>query len=227
MTWKHFLHYWPFVRKFINAVPSQMASYAQLQFFLNCQPKQATEQTIKLPVIWNMIHKWCHCNESDLFHCVLQWHYMSIMGSQITSILAVCSTVCLGKHHPKTSKPPLLTLCEGNPPVTGGFPSQRASNTDTISMSCHHYDSWEIQLRSRANQSSTSICITASLAIVKCISCCQTQGAGRENPNPPLDACKSGRSCWGEYIITEIGMSFWQNFHHWNGNVLIFMKFHH
>ena len=23
----------------------------------------------------------------------------------------------------------LLALCEGNPPVTGGFPSQRASNT--------------------------------------------------------------------------------------------------
>ena len=56
MRWKHFLHYWPFVREFINAVPSQMASYAQLQFFLNCQPKQATEETIKLPVILNMIH---------------------------------------------------------------------------------------------------------------------------------------------------------------------------
>ena len=29
----------------------------------------------------------------------------------------------------------LLALCEGIPPVTGGFPSQRASNTENISMS--------------------------------------------------------------------------------------------
>ena len=28
----------------------------------------------------------------------------------------------------------LLTLCEGNPPVTGGFPSQRASNVDMLSL---------------------------------------------------------------------------------------------
>ena len=34
----------------------------------------------------------------------------------------------------KTSKPALLALCEGNPPVTGGFPSQRASGIDSISM---------------------------------------------------------------------------------------------
>ena len=35
----------------------------------------------------------------------------------------------------KTSKPALLALCEGNPPVIGGFPSQRDSNTGNICMS--------------------------------------------------------------------------------------------
>ena len=31
----------------------------------------------------------------------------------------------------------LLALCEGNPPVTGGFPSQRASNAELLCFICH------------------------------------------------------------------------------------------
>ena len=34
----------------------------------------------------------------------------------------------------KISKPALLAICERNPPATGGFPSQRASNTQHFSM---------------------------------------------------------------------------------------------
>ena len=30
---------------------------------------------------------------------------------------------------------PLLAICEGNPPGTGGFPSQSASNGESVSMS--------------------------------------------------------------------------------------------
>ena len=41
----------------------------------------------------------------------------------------------------KTSKPELLALCEGNPPVTCGFPTQRASNAETFYIWWHqHYD---------------------------------------------------------------------------------------
>ena len=36
------------------------------------------------------------------------------------------------------SKPTLLIFCEGNPPVTGGFPSQKASDTENVYMSWHH-----------------------------------------------------------------------------------------
>ena len=32
----------------------------------------------------------------------------------------------------------ILAPCEGNPPVTGGFPSQKASKADSIFISCHH-----------------------------------------------------------------------------------------
>ena len=38
----------------------------------------------------------------------------------------------------ETSKPAALALCEWNPLVTGGFPSQRASNAGGASMSLHH-----------------------------------------------------------------------------------------
>ena len=39
----------------------------------------------------------------------------------------------------KTSKSELLTLCEGNPTVSVGFPSQRASNMESVSMWWLHH----------------------------------------------------------------------------------------
>ena len=41
----------------------------------------------------------------------------------------------------KTSKLSITGLCEGNLPVTGGFPSQRASNIN-VSISWCHLDEW-------------------------------------------------------------------------------------
>ena len=38
----------------------------------------------------------------------------------------------LRRKSKKTSKPRVTGLCEGNPPVTGGFPSQRARNVENI-----------------------------------------------------------------------------------------------
>ena len=46
---------------------------------------------------------------------------------------------CSGKHGRKTSKPVLLAFCDGNPPVTSGFPSQRSSNAESVFMSWHHH----------------------------------------------------------------------------------------
>ena len=41
----------------------------------------------------------------------------------------------------KTSKLCTIGLCEGTPPVTGGFPSQRASNSENVSIWWRHHDS--------------------------------------------------------------------------------------
>ena len=51
---------------------------------------------------------------------------MGSMVSQITSLTTVSSTVYSGVDHKKYQSS--ASLCEGNSPVTGEFPTQRASN---------------------------------------------------------------------------------------------------
>ena len=58
---------------------------------------------------------------------------MSPMGSQITGVTIVYSTVWLGGDKKKTSKLQVTGFCEGNSPVTGEFPAQRASNAENVS----------------------------------------------------------------------------------------------
>ena len=60
---------------------------------------------------------------------------MSAMASQITNLTIVFSRCRL-------KKTPLLLvtgLCEGNSPVTGEFPAQRASNAENVSIWWHHH----------------------------------------------------------------------------------------
>ena len=64
----------------------------------------------------------------------LQWHHNEHPGVSNHRRLD-CLFNCLFRlTSKKTSKPVLLAFCEGNPPVTGGFPSQRASNAETVSI---------------------------------------------------------------------------------------------
>ena len=66
---------------------------------------------------------------------------MGAMASQITSLPIVYSNVYLGSK--KTSKLRITGLCEGNLPVTGEFPAQRASNVENVSIWWrHHVSIW-------------------------------------------------------------------------------------
>ena len=58
---------------------------------------------------------------------------MSAMASQITSLTSVYSTVYSG------IKAPRHCLSEGNSPLTGEFPAQRASNEEDASIRWHHH----------------------------------------------------------------------------------------
>ena len=69
-----------------------------------------------------------------------QNHYsdflMSAMASQSSGVSIVCSTVCKIKEN---TKGPRHWSLKGNPPMTGGFPSQRASNAENIFIWWRHH----------------------------------------------------------------------------------------
>ena len=63
---------------------------------------------------------------------------MSVMASQITSLMIVYQTVHSGAEWRKTSKLCVTGLCEGKSPVTDEFPAQRFSNAEKVSIWwCH------------------------------------------------------------------------------------------
>ena len=61
---------------------------------------------------------------------------MSAMASQITSLTIVYSTV----YSKKTPKLRITGLCDGNSPVIGEFPAQKASNAEDVSIWWHHHE---------------------------------------------------------------------------------------
>ena len=68
----------------------------------------------------------------------LQWRHNEPYGVSITTISTVCSTVCF-LHVKENIKAPCHCHCEGNPPVTDGFPSTRAINVENVSILWRHH----------------------------------------------------------------------------------------
>ena len=70
------------------------------------------------------------------------WHYYDvIMGTRAsqTTILTIVTPPFIHRSK-KTSKLRVTGLCEGNSPVTGEFPAQRASNAENISIWWRHHE---------------------------------------------------------------------------------------
>ena len=91
--------------------------------------------------LWHHMVLW---SLNELMRNVLHWlHYsdviMSAMASQITSLAIVYSTFYSRRRSKKTSNPRVTGLCEGNSPVTGEFPTQRASNAENGSIWWRHH----------------------------------------------------------------------------------------
>ena len=64
---------------------------------------------------------------------------MGAMVSQITYLTIVYSTVYSRLRSKKTPKLRVTGLCEGNSPVTGEFPAQKASNVENVSIWWRHH----------------------------------------------------------------------------------------
>ena len=75
-----------------------------------------------------------HDGQTDSCHAVIMW----AMASQINGVFIVWSTVCSSADQTKYQSSALQVLCEGNPQVTGAFPSQRASNVKNGSIWWRH-----------------------------------------------------------------------------------------
>ena len=80
---------------------------------------------------------------------------ISMMASQITSISIVYSTIRSGIDQRKKSKLRVTGLCEGNSPVTGKFPTQRASNTENVSIWWLHHENTHTQINIIVNGDQT------------------------------------------------------------------------
>ena len=72
--------------------------------------------------------------------CPLQWHHNEHDGVSITGVSIVCTSVCLGAGQRKKSKLRVTGLCEGNSPVTGEFPAQKASNAENVFIWWRHHE---------------------------------------------------------------------------------------
>ena len=59
---------------------------------------------------------------------------MRAMASQITSLTIVYSAIYSRRRSQSPTKLRVTGLCEGNSPVTGEFPAQRASNAENVSI---------------------------------------------------------------------------------------------
>ena len=79
---------------------------------------------------WPWLHKICRFRYDDFI--------MSAMAPQITSLTIICSSVYSGADK-KISKLRVTALCAGNSPVTGEFPSQKASNAENVSIWWRHH----------------------------------------------------------------------------------------
>ena len=85
---------------------------------------------------------WSRDNGTSWDHSDFLRHYndviMSTMASQITSLTIVYSTV-YSRRSSKKHQSSTAGLCEGNSPVTGEFPAQRASNAENVSIWWRHH----------------------------------------------------------------------------------------
>ena len=128
-------------------IPSERDRNADLRWFLYGKPEEDSQQAITF--------RWFGTLQSS------SDTIMSTMASQITGVSIVCSTVCFKRRSKKTSKFRVTGLCDGNPLVTDGFPSQRASNAENVSIWWRH----NVHCNS---ESRWHICVSS-----KCIIICQ------------------------------------------------------
>ena len=102
----------------------------------NVWPKISFSSCCRNWSIWRWFSCYVYGEDGEISYKLWHWpmHYsaviMSAIASQITGVSIVCSTVCSCAHQRKHQS----SMSQ----VTGGFPSQRASNVENISIWWRH-----------------------------------------------------------------------------------------
>ena len=94
---------------------------------------------------WYPIFKLSHCNSFEdqaPYDITLQWHHNERNGISNQQHIDCLFNHLFRHRSKKTLKFRITGLCEGNSPVTGEFPTQKASNTDNIFIWWRHHDLW-------------------------------------------------------------------------------------
>ena len=111
--------------------------------YKQCLRNYTTVGICKLPKILNFSHILVHLSNWAMGSFLSkQWivHYSDVKMSAIKSPSLDCLlTSLIRRRSKKTSKLRVTGLCEGNPLVTGGFPSQRTNNAENVSIWWHHH----------------------------------------------------------------------------------------
>ena len=95
---------------------------------VDCALKSLLRATAKAADNWSFVwessgDQWIHFTKGHQHRKSLRWRHNESDGSQISGVSIVFLTVCSGRSK-KISKLCVTGLCEGNPPMTGGFPSR-------------------------------------------------------------------------------------------------------
>ena len=93
-------------------------------------------------MMWSPIVLWRDTLKNEkIFHSfiftALLWLHFSVKAYPTTRLFFSTACSVWQRKHQSSALP---ILCEGNPPVTGGFPSQRVSNVWSASMSRRFYE---------------------------------------------------------------------------------------
>ena len=75
--------------------------------------------------------------------CIFIGHFCDVtrvpLHLKSSAIALIVSQFVFAKKHMKHQRSAFIASCKGNPPVTNVFHSQRASNVETVTMSCRYH----------------------------------------------------------------------------------------
>ena len=140
LTWYHF---WTTGRGFPQQLdsPSKAAVMQSNDAFLVIRPdKPLKEKTVEWPVICDAVTVITHVMTDDRFvHGALLWRHNGRDGVSNHQSYDCLLDRLFRRRSKKTSKLRVTGLCAGNPPVTGEFPAQMASNAENVSIWWRHH----------------------------------------------------------------------------------------